>query len=179
MKSLKESYLKYNLSGALILALASYITCASGAPSIAAPFSLPVIFPILYIQWIVEEKLGLAWVIPSFLIGYSLVPIFFILWSRKLYNNNNLISRRSLILFSALILLSILSLINSWELGLKHQGLIHVIAMYGFNLFFWIIMLSLYFYNRRKPSWLSNYLFHLVSFLWLAWVSFPWLGELI
>ena len=29
----------------------------------------------------------------------------------------------------------------------------------------------------RQPRWVSTYVFHTILFLWLGWLSFPWLGE--
>ena len=168
----------YNLLGAIVLGFVSYSTMSANVPTIYSPFSLTVVLPTFYIY-------DLGKILPSFLsflpviLARCIVPLFFIAWSHKLYSNTCKIPRRSIILFSMMIILSFISLFGSWNYGIEYQGKFHTIAMYGLNLIFWVVMIFLYLLNRKKPSFKISFIFHWISFAWLAWVAFPWLGELL
>ena len=166
------------LAGAISLGFISVGTISGGIPSIFSPFSLMMAIPAIFIY-------GLADILPQFLkflpriLVCSIMPLLFIFWSIGLYSGTGKIPRRSSICFSVLMLLSCAYLAGNWRLGLEYQGRFHVLMMCVYNLVFYAPMIILYLANRRKPSLRSSFIFHFVSFVWLTWVSFPWLGELL
>jgi len=178
MEQLKKINNIYTLLGAIIIGIASYATISAGGPEIYAPFSLSVALPAILLWY----PLGYQFSFFQFLgwpVACSFIPVIFIFWTRKLYINEGKVPWRSVIFFPIMMLLSIVFLATSWEYGLKYQGKIHTLAMYGCNLLFWVMMIFLYLINRKKQKFIFNFFFHLVSFIWLAWVAFPWLGELL
>ena len=178
MELLKKNSNRYIILGAIIIAGVSYETIYTGIQRIYAPFSLTVALPAVLLWYPLGHKFHfcqfLAWPLAC-----SIIPLFFVAWTRKLYLYGGKIPLRSIIFFSIMAALSFLMLATNWNYGIKYQGKIHTLVMYSWNLLFWIAMVFLYRENRKKPTFMSSFLFHLVSFIWLAWVSFPWLGELL
>lgn len=169
----------YVLISAMFLGFISYVAnFAAGVPTIICPFSFVVFIPFLFLSLIIE-KLSTSLSTLTIILSCTVTPIFYMLWSRKLYNDKNKIPRRSIVLFSILLVFSFIYLMRGWNEGLRYQGKQHILAMYGLNLLFWIIMIVLYFVNKERPTFKTNFIFHWVSFSWLIWVAFPWLGELL
>jgi len=138
--------------------------------SLYSPLSLTVVVPGLYLT-----SFGAAY----FKIAFIIIPLVFIAWTWRLYIHDGKIPLRSSVTFLITSLLSGFYLITRWEYGLEYQGIDHTIAMYGYNLLFWLALIFAYVWNRKKPTFFSSFLFHLIFFSWLSWVAFPWLGELI
>jgi len=170
----------YTIIGAIILGLISFATMCADVPEIYSPFSMSVIIPVFLFDWLFYAMFpGLLFPGLHFVFGCLVIPILYVVWSYRLYKNTPKIPRRSISAILILFILSLVYLIGSWSYGLGYQGITHTISMYIFNCIFWGILYYLYMTNRKKPSFITSYLFHLVSFAWLAWVAFPWLGELI
>ncbi|MFP4687220.1 MAG: hypothetical protein ACLFN5_03825 [bacterium] len=163
------------LIAAVLLMVVSYGTMWADYPLPMSPFSFPVILPTLLIGGLLGGELwGLA-----VLLGCSLVPLFFLLWSFPLFYGRKKISLRSKILVFIFVVLSALFLIFSWQYGINYQGKLHTVLMYVYNAVFWLLLLLVGRRNSLSPTFTTNLIFHWLFFAWLAWVSFPWLGELI
>lgn len=168
----------YIIIGAITLGFVSYSTISANVPKIYSPFSFTVVIPVFFLYDMVEMLPPFLKLLP-FMLSCALIPLFYIGWSYRLYSGACKIPRRSIILFSITIILSLIYLISSWNYGVAYQGLSYTIAMYALNLIFWIVMILLFRINRKTPSFKLSFIFHWISFAWLAWVSFPWLGELL
>jgi Ca2+/Na+ antiporter len=115
----------------------------------------------------------------AFALGSLIVPILFIAWSYPLLKGQEQIPKRTKVMTMALIVLSAVFLVISWPYGIEYQGVKHTIIMYLFNFCFWYILFRIYRANTRQISFITNFLFHWITFAWLGWVAFPWLGELL
>ncbi len=171
---MSEENNKYRISfivGAIILWVIAYATIHANVPTIYAPFSLIVVVPTLLLSPFKQPIASL--------LGPMTIPILFAVWSFALLKGQKQIPKRTKIAAVILILLSLVLLAQSWKYGIRSQGIVHVLAMYIFNLFLWISLFFIYRSNAKHASYVSNFLFHWVLFAWLGWVAFPWLGELI
>jgi hypothetical protein len=158
---------------ALLVWFASFLTISGGVPHLYSPFSFIIIIPALYLSSYPGTQ-SLASLIAA-LVG----PVLFAAWSFPIMKGQMRIPKRSKILAIVLVVLSIVFLISGWSYGNQYQGAFHTIAIYIFNLAFWVGLFFTERKNTRFPSFISNLVFHTLLFFWLAWVAFPWLGELI
>ena len=161
------------LAGAMLLWGVAYVTVSANVPTIYSPYSFLVIIPVLSLHNFIESH------VLTLAIGTTLIPVSFLLWSFPLLHGQIRIPIRTRVLTIIMVLLSLAFLIMGWSYGNQYQGLAHTIAMYLLNLICWLVMFILYIINSRQPSYGSNYIFHWVLFAWLAWVAYPWLGELL
>ena len=158
--------------GILFLCLISYGTIISGSPNLFFPYSLPVIIPAFIFGALFQSS------VIAIIFTVITVPIIFILSSYPLIRGNKIIPKGTKVTSIFLILFSFLWLIGSWNSGIIYHGKLYTLIIYIYNFIFWMILFLLYKINSKKQSYASNYLFHLLLFLWLEWSAFPWLGEL-
>lgn len=161
------------LIAVLSLAGVSYATMAAAIPTWHAPFSFTVVLPALLLLDIVAGQLV------AIVLANLIVPTVFLLWNISLAWGQVRIPLRTSVLAVVLVALSMIFLVVSWPYGLKYQGLSHTTIMLGYNVIAWAGLGFLAWKNVRAPSFSSNLGFHWLLFAWLAWVAFPWLGELI
>lgn len=159
--------------GALLLWGAAWATVSAGYPRLYSPYSVSVVIPLLAVYWMPGGKYAVLTT------ATFPIPALFVVWSWPLLRGWERIPRRTKVAAIVLVSLSFCFLVLGWRLGVKYQGAFHTTAMGVFNAAFWAVLLLLYRTNARTPSYVSNFLFHWVLFGWLAWVGFPWLGELI
>lgn len=162
--NISKCFLPYFLFSFLI-SFTSYVTVSANYPTIYAPLALINAIPMV--------------ISPSYAVVLVILPTFYLIWSYPLARGQQKIPIRTNIVSITLVFLSFIHLIMGWQYGLRYQGLFHVICMYTFNIIFWSILLVLNLLNRSTPSFLTNLLYHGILFIWLSWVAFPWLGELI
>ena len=170
--NLNRASIYFWLSASLVW-FASIATMSADTPCLYSPFSAIVVIPALFLNSYPITR-SLSEPITA-LVG----PILFAAWSFPLVTGQVGIPKRSRMLAIVLVILSTIFLVGSWAYGIKYQGMVHVIAMYLFNLVFWIGLFVTERNNARNPSFVSNLTFHTLFFVWLTWVAFPWLGELI
>ena len=173
MKENRKRYPIFFMIGTLLLWLVSQSTISAGVPRIYSPFSFTVVIPYLMLS----SSFGSTNI--DFVIATILIPIIFMLWSFHLFKGHQKIPIRTMIVSLLLIILSIVHLAFSWSFGTEYQGTTHTIIIYIYNMAIWLTLLALYVFNVKKNSYYTNYLFHWIFFAWLAWVAFPWLGELL
>ena len=157
--------------GALTLWGIAYLSIWN-CTSFASPGSLAVIFPAFMLVDCFESDFI------ALLISAAGIPLIYALWSFPLFSGQNIIPRRSKTLAAVLILLSIVYFTIAWSDGVQWQGALHTAIVCFFNLLFLVLLIVLARLNDLKPSYVSNFIFHLVLFAWLGWVAFPYLGEL-
>lgn len=69
---------------------------------------------------------------------------------------------------------------GAWEAGIQVQGVGYSWLMLGLNVLIAAVAALLLFLSRRSPHRPQLLLSaHASNLLWLSWVAFPWLGELI
>ncbi len=171
---MNRKYLTFFVGGFLLLWAVAYASISADYPKIFSPYSLIVIWPVLALHELFRYDH-----LTALLLWTLISPALFLLWSFPLLRGQVRIPKRSKIVASLLIALSLFSLVGSWSYGIEYQGALHTIAIYVWNLIFWSALFLLNRSNKNHESYTSNYLFHWVLFAWAAWVAFPWLGELL
>lgn len=76
-------------------------------------------------------------------------------------------------------LLSILSILFSWNDGVKYQGLAYVITVLVFNMIAYTILATIAWHAKKNQNQPLLFLNNLLLYAILVWISFPWLGELL
>lgn len=155
------------------LGLVSYAGIAAPVPTWYAPFSLPVVIPALLLGTVLPGPLY------PLILASAVLPVLFLLWSRPLFSGQVRIPLRSKVLALVLVGLSAVFLAASWSHGVRYQGMPHTLAIYAFNAGLWFGLLLLERWNAKWFSFGTNLGFHWLLFAWLAWIAFPWFGELI
>jgi hypothetical protein len=108
-----------------------------------------------------------------------LPTLLFFAWNPGLLRGETKIPKRSYVLFSTAIVLSVAYFITSWKWGMRYQGIRYVHAVCAINLV-WTGFMGFAFALswKRSSSFVLNLFLHWILFAWLAWYAFPYLGEL-
>ncbi|EMJ95473.1 hypothetical protein [Leptospira alstonii] len=133
------------------------------------PFSLPVFLPVLIL-----ETFGYSWIFVP--LNYSvlfLMSIFPILRKRNLSEKSS-IPKHTLVFANLVFILSAFYFTVLWKAGVANRGYPYMNHVLFFYVFGWILIFSIYVYNRKRKTLISNYLFHLLLFVWFLWRAFPW-----
>jgi hypothetical protein len=107
------------------------------------------------------------------------VVILFLVWSIHLMRRKPHIPTRSVVLYAAVILLSVIYFASAWGGGVQRQGLFHTSILLLMNVGFAALTSFILFKNRLAPKYSSSLAFHAILFAWLGWCALPWLGELL
>jgi hypothetical protein len=151
---------------------AAYSSISAGFPNLYSPYATAVIAPAFFLMLNSIPSTG------AVILATLVCPIIFVAWSFPLLRQESLIPKRSKVMALFLVVLSLAYFFASWHYGITYQGQPHTIIIFIFNVFFWFALLALTRTNRLRPSFRSAMAFHTVLFVWLAWVAFPYLGEL-
>ena len=163
--------------GSLIVGVSAYATLARGYPSILSPLSVPVTIVAMFaLDSFPGSGSGRNTVVIAGVC--SVIAMLFIVWSAPAFRANAPIPRRSLFLFTTLVVLCLLWFVIGWGNGVKHQGLPHVRALLIVNCISMTMIASLWGISRTHLSVYTCPAFHILLFSWFAWLAFPWLGEL-
>ena len=160
--------------GGLALILPASLTVLLGWPRIFAPFPVALVFPLFVVADLQPRRLAevLSWLV-------IIIPtILFWLVGSNLFRGGARPRLHALIATMALGILNLWWLVTSWSYGLQWQGLTHTVSVTALNLSVYAVGLSLILKARRVPSFAVSYWGHWCVFLWLAWLSFPYFGEL-
>lgn len=167
------------LIAAFVVTAAAYLSVADNVPSLRAPFSFAAAISAMNIYEWGKHVLGKSQIAKVTWTCLAAVPLglAFVAWSYPLFQGRDPIPRRSAIAFVLLSALSIVFFVAEWSAGITHSGLAHTLVMALYNLLgagisFWCLRR-----NRQVPSYGSNLAYHAVLFSWLAYCSFPWMGE--
>ncbi len=170
---MSKKYVTHITIGFFALWAVAYASISANYPTIFSPFSFVVIVPGMALSQVISSNK-----LTYFLFGTLITPVTFVLWSFPLLRGQTQIPKRSKIGASLLVALSLYSLIGSWPYGVIYQGVFHTVVICIWNVICWFALFFLNRSNSIRQSYWSNYLFHWIFFAWLAWVAFPWLGEL-
>ena len=160
--------------GGLALILPSSLTLLLGWPRIFAPFPVALVFPLFMVGELQPRRLAevLTWLV-------MIIPtILFWVVGANLFRGGARPRLYALVTIATLGILNICWLATSWSYGLQWQGVTHTVAVTALNLSLYAIGLLLVLKARRAPSFAVSYWGHWCIFLWLAWLSFPYFGEL-
>lgn len=170
---MNKKYVTYFAAGFLLLWAVACGSISANSPNIFSPLSFVVILPGMALSKVISTNK-----LTYFLFSTLFTPAIFVLWSFPLLRGQTRIPNRSKIAASLLTALSLYSLIGSWSYGVTYQGVFHTVVICIWNIICWFVLFFLNRSNSIYQSYWSNYVFHWVFFAWLAWVAFPWLGEL-
>lgn len=161
---------------AILVAFFCYLSVFTPVPTLSSPYSLMVIFPLFLLSDLGSSHFPGALI---YLLGCTPLVGVFLLWSSHLRAASNAIPRRSIVLFLLFAFLSCVFLYGSWSYGVRWQGLQHTLIVVSINVIFIVSLFFLLFAARQRQTFATNYAFHVLLFIWLAWYAFPWLGELL
>jgi hypothetical protein len=144
----------------------------SGSPTLISPLPVLTIVPAFLFAGLFRHA-------ALFKIVSVLPTLLFLAWNPSLLRGEAKIPKRSYVLFSTAIVLSVAYFIASWKWGIQYQGIRYVHTICAINLVWTafvggVFALSL----KRSSSFGLNLFLHWILFAWLAWYAFPYLGEL-
>ena len=159
--------------GAVLIGLAAWMGAATPwGVSPLTPASLIIVLPAFTVAATVGESA--VWVLIPLLPALA-----FIAFSNHLLRGSSSIPFASRALFAALVAGSGVWFSIAWSSGVQYQGVSYVVTCLAANVIAAAIVGALLLLHHQKPTWLRAYAFHTAMFLWLGWLSFPWLGEMI
>ena len=138
------------------------LNLAPGVPRVWAPAPVILVVPL----WVMG---GMAVVLPS--LGFWATGI-------GLFKGQDRIPLWFAILVGIVGALNLASLVVSWEYGVRWQGRGYTIAVSAVTIAGYAIVVLIIGLARNRQSFRLNLLGRWCFFLWLAWLSFPYLGEL-
>jgi hypothetical protein len=164
------------IAAVAVLAAAGRFGISEGVPAAWAPLPLAVMIPIFWAMSATGEALSLRWLpqaIPS-LVG----PVLFIAWYPQLLTGAPQVPRRTLIGLVVLSALTAIHFVLGWDSGLRYDDRSYVVAVACANVAAIAACWGFVIYARCRPSFEATFFAHAFVALWLAWIAFPWLGEL-
>ena len=155
---------KYSLAvvvAGISLLVPGLLIAAARVPKVWAPF--PVI-------WVIAVGIlgPLALLLPS--IGFWISGI-------GLFKAADRIPLWLTIVIGAVGVLHAAHLASGWNLGLEYQGRAHTVSVITFSALVYGVVLGTVLASRRRRSFMLNFLAQWSFWFWLAWLSFPYLGE--
>ena len=141
---------------------------SGGVPAFVRPMPALTFIPALLLS-----GRGLSW------LAVLIPTIFFLVWNPGLLHGKGRLPVRSVVLFGLATILSLVDFVESWQYGVKYQGIRYTYAVCAANMF-WVVLLTVVFFlvRRAAPSFRNNLLANWLLFAWLAWYAFPTMGEL-
>jgi hypothetical protein len=158
--------------GLVIPALIGLGWLGSGSPTLISPLPVLTIVPAFLLAGLFRDA--------AFFKIVSVLPtLLFLAWNPSLLRGEAKIPKRSYVLLSTAIVLSVAYFIASWKWGIQYQGIRYVHTICAINLV-WIAFVGGVFALslKRSSSFGLNLFLHWIFFAWLAWYAFPYLGEL-
>lgn len=149
--------------GGLALVLPASAIFWVGYPRPWAPLPLVLVLPAF------NELDWLSLLIPT--IGFWTLG-----W--KLFRGETRVGWWATSLISLVALLNAVYLVQGWSYGIDWQGPLHAWIVALVSLAFYVLLGGIAVRVHRRPSFGAAFSFYWLTFLWLGWYSFPYLGEL-
>lgn len=113
--------------------------------------------------------------------GFRAYPLFvagaFALWCLPLWRGARRAPLYSLIALGAFGMLDAWWLWAGWRYGMEYQGEPFTRATVIANAVNFVILVALGLEKRRRPGFAGNLAVHLLGFVWVGYIAFPYLGE--
>jgi hypothetical protein len=142
----------------------------------SAPF-VAILYPIPLLVAIPSILFAGAWGHSAAYLAAFVPALLFWAWSVHLFRGEMNLPLRSVLFFWALVALTLVYFIGSWDFGVRHQGFVHVLGVAVLNVLALYVLWRLLKTARSKPTFRHDLSFHWALFAWLAWLAFPFLGE--
>ena len=108
-----------------------------------------------------------------------LVALVFWAWCKPLNESGSYYPRKTLILGGVFAALSAVYYATSWSLGLRYQGLGTLLTYVAASAGVLSGLVIAWLRFRRANSWWASFTIHVMLFVWLQILCFPWIGELL
>ena len=163
------------LAAAGLIAMAGWYGAMGGGDTVFSPLPMTTFIPTgmaeyygyKYLGW----QLNASWmtaVFPAFLYLLATLPPS---WRSRH------VPRLSIGIFILASLGTFLYFTLLWRAGVTHQGVRHTALLMIMNLVAVAGLASLLRAQSHRPRYVFHFLYQTALFLWLAWFSFPYLGE--
>jgi len=171
---------KINNKSFLALILSSFIpvffaflSAIDGHPSLWSPLSLPSFIVVMFGMSVFEEIAGM-------LFGILIILIIFITLNLFLLKESNTkkVPKTLTFILAIFSILSLLSIITSWNYGIEYQGKAHTVGILLINILIISLMWTLWFFIRKNCNFKKLLILSVVFYSWIFWSAFPWLGEM-
>jgi hypothetical protein len=166
--SLRSKFAVTTLAAALALLLPAAVGLNDNGPTIIHPLPALTILPAFFLSGFHLWKAVV--VIPTLL---------FFAWNPGLLFGDGKIPRKSRVLLAILTGLSVVWFVGGWKFGMEYQGAGYTYTVCILNVasicFLWLIFATNW---GKEPSFSINLVSHWILFAWLAWIAFPYLGEM-
>ncbi len=156
----------------LVAGLALLVPAAIGlndnGPSIIHPLPALTILPAFFLSGLHLWKAAV--IIPTLL---------FFAWNPGLLFGDGKIPKKSRVLLMVLAVLSVVWFVGGWQFGMEYQGAEYTYTVCILNVVS-IGFLAFVFVSKwgKESSFGINLVLHWILFAWLAWIAFPYLGEM-
>jgi hypothetical protein len=164
-------------AGAVVGAFA-LLGVQAGVPKLWSPRPAAIVIPLLwsdrFLDGLYANHPALGYVVPV-LIGAT----YFAGWNIHLFRGHSEVPRRSVVALTVLTLLTVADFTFGWRYGTEYQGMQYTLAVVTINAVALAVCWIAYCRALRRPSFGRSLAFHSLTAVWLVWLAFPWLGELI
>jgi len=141
-----------------------------GAPSLASPLSVLIVFPLFWLAGVMASEV-------SFVFFVAFVTASYFLWCKSALEPPASLPFRTVVLFCVLTAGSSVWFAAGWRRGMEWEGPAYTWGCLILNVLFVGIVLALGLTARRKPGFVTVLLTHWFLFVWAITYAFPYLGE--
>src|SRR5271156_377025 len=154
--------------GLIIPASIGFGLLGSGSPTVISPLPVLTILPAFLFAGLFQDG-------TLFKSVCVLPTLLFLAWNPSLLRGEAKIPKRTHVLFSTTVVLSVAYFIAGWKWGIQYQGIRYVHAMCAINLVWTALVGGAFVLSlKRSSSFGLNLFLHWILFVWLAWYAFPY-----
>lgn len=161
-----------------VLVAAGSFSISFNWPTAWAPLPFAVALPMIWAVEVFRGVLPTRWIV---LLMSSLAgPVFLFSWyPGLLLEGSSEVPRRTFIGLAVLSAMTVWWFVEGWGWGVQYQGRPYVVAVACTNVAALAACWAIVIYARRTVSFEATFIAHASVALWLTWMAFPWLGEML
>jgi hypothetical protein len=164
------------VSGVSAATLVAFVAAAEcNGSRVYAPAPLITVVPAIYIQQglaVLARKASEVSLVACVGFVYAVAALGHLLWGGERVPNP------SVWVFGLLAVADLAFFMWEFRFGQQYQGVAYTLSLAAINIGLVLAIAATLRRNRLRPSFASNFGFHVTLVLWLCWFSFPWLGEM-
>ena len=161
-----------------VLSLVGVAGTLIGYPQPYAPLPGAIVTPLFVVMGVTGQGRGLDWMW-QYVVPAAVGPVLLLGWHPRLARGACGYPRRSVVGLAILTGLSAWWFYIGWALGMKYEDALYVYAVCGVNGAALVVCWATAWAAARAASARWTLVSHWTVVLWLVWVAFPWLGELL